>query len=252
MSEDYDWDDGGTGGGDASPRSEGGGGYAASQAAGGRIHAGDLPATGADSQVSATDGESEDGWTTLRVAAAAGGGILVSAFLGAVGARLGEHSVQGTRDRLAQRRGRAGTREGEAAAHSAFLNAVGVLSAARASDGGVLRLSGANGTVILMHPSLPPKAIAQFARLDLADPEIAGLRISWEGPVGGYDVHGVWAESRDVWATSYKRVRVEDSGQERALRYVWNDRVQLWRRRSDEPFRPGDDGGTGTSGSSTP
>ncbi|MFI8834966.1 hypothetical protein ACIGPN_28700 [Streptomyces afghaniensis] len=180
---------------------------------------------------------SDDGWSTLRVAVAAGGGILASAFLGAVGARLGEQSVQAVRDRLAQRRSGARGTPSDPAAHAAFLGAVRDLAAARPSDGDALRLSTQHDAVIVLHPSLPPQAVAQFGRLDLTDPEIAGLTITWESRVSGYNVHGVWADSREVWATSYKRVEA-DGGQERAVRYVWNDRVLLWQRRADEPWGP--------------
>ncbi|MEE1760977.1 MULTISPECIES: hypothetical protein [unclassified Streptomyces] len=185
--------------------------------------------------------ESDDGWDALLVAVAAGGGLLASAFLGAVGTRLGEQSVQAVRDRLGQRGSRARTQDAISAA-PAFLGAIRTLAAARPSDGGVLRLSTAHNAVVVVHPLLPAKAVAQFGRLDLADPVIADLTVTWESRVCGYNVHDIWVDSSDVWATSSKRVRVDD-GRERVLRYVWNDRVLLWQRCTDEPWRPSTDAG---------
>ncbi|WP_405618360.1 hypothetical protein [Streptomyces sp. NBC_01508] len=277
MSDDYGWDDGGSDSGYGSGGPSGPSGYEDSGSSGssggyedssGYEDASGYGSSGGSVTIAASheterpvyDGSSsaaaspealaaggepdpEDGWSTLRVAAAAGGGLLVSAFLGAVGAQLGERSVQGARDRFARRRNGAGTREGDSATQSAFLDAVRVVCDARPSDGVAVRLSGPNRTVTVVHASLPPDAVAQFRRLDLADPQIADLVVTWEGRVSGYNVHDVWVDSSDVWATSFKPARARGDVRDRAIRYVWNDRILLWQRRTDEPWRSGDDAG---------
>ncbi|MDX2642876.1 hypothetical protein PV341_04685 [Streptomyces sp. PA03-1a] len=145
----------------------------------------------------------------------AGGVVLLSSFLQAVGTRLGEITAARVGGWGLWRR-RGATEEERTAA--AFIAAVQKLGSVRREGGGVLRLEDeASRTRVQVHPLLPVEAVAQFQRLDLGHPEVAGLEIAWTDTLGDHP-QGVWATTGGA----------EGAG----TRYLWNDVRRTW-----EPHR---------------
>ncbi|MEU1617036.1 hypothetical protein ACFZAU_37480 [Streptomyces sp. NPDC008238] len=145
----------------------------------------------------------------------AGGVVLLSSFMQAMGTKLGEMTAARMGGRGFWRR-RATTEEEQTAA--AFVAAVKKLGSVRREGGGVLRLvDEASRTRVQVHPLLPVEAVAQFQRLDLSHPEVVGLEIAWTGTLGDHP-QGVWATTGGA----------EGAG----TRYLWNDVRRTW-----EPHR---------------
>lgn len=145
----------------------------------------------------------------------AGGVVLLSSFMQAVGTKLGEITASRMGGRGFWRR-RATTEEEQTAA--AFVAAVTKLGSARRDSGGVLRLHDEGSrTRVQVHPLLPVEAVAQFRRLDLRHPEVAGLEIAWTDTLGDHP-QGVWATTGGDAGTG--------------TRFLWNDARRTW-----EPHR---------------
>ncbi|WP_431969051.1 hypothetical protein [Actinacidiphila sp. bgisy160] len=145
----------------------------------------------------------------------AGGVVLLSSFMQAVGTKLGEITAARMGGRGLWRR--RGTTEEERTA-AAFIAAVQKLGSVRREGGGVLRLEDEGSrTRVQVHPLLPVEAVAQFQRLDLRHPEVAGLEIAWTETLGDHP-QGVWATTGGA----------EGAG----TRYLWNDLRRTW-----EPHR---------------
>ncbi|MGW3244735.1 hypothetical protein [Streptomyces sp. NPDC001070] len=147
----------------------------------------------------------------------AGGVVMLSAFMQAVGTKLGEITAARVSGRGFWRRRRVTEEERTAAA---FIAAVEKLGSARRDSGGVLRLHDEGSrTRVQVHPLLPVGAVAQFQRLDLRHPEVVGLEIAWTDTLGDHP-QGVWATTGGAAGTG--------------TRYVWNDIRRTW-----EPLRRG-------------
>ena len=145
----------------------------------------------------------------------AGGVVLLSSFIQAVGTRFGEITAARMSDGGLWRRRAAGEEERAAAA---FLAAVKDLGSVRSEGGGVLRLEDEGSrTRVQVHPLLPVEAVVQFRRLDLSHPAVAGLEIAWTGTLGDHP-QGVWATAGGAGGVG--------------TRYLWNDVGRTW-----EPHR---------------
>lgn len=234
----YDWDDrdddsGGGGGGDHAPdhgsdHGGGGGGGGGSGHSGSGSGSGDAPQY-TELRLAAGGG----GANPVVVAVSAGGGILASSFLQAVGAKLGERGTQrlteATGRRWPWRRGRA-SGEGQPAARAsaaataateaaAVAAAVQAIVTARPGESETVRVQHDQGVTVVLRRGLPTAALVQYRRLDLSHESLTGTTIVWSAdprhPTGAWRTDSpraprrsrywperyVWEDGRGHWVT---------------------------------------------------